>query len=769
MKKIAFLTLILQFSIITIYSQTSYNLPAPKQPMEIREGGLKMGGTAPNGGSIAVNNFFVSRNGRPVIPIMGEFHYVRTPETEWEDEILKMKAGGITCIPTYVFWNTHEEREGEWNWAGNRNLRRFVELCGKHGMDVIVRIGPFDHGEIRNGGFPDWLFTKPIDVRSNDERYLHYVRILYHQIAQQLRELYYKDGGPIIGIQIENEHQHSAAPWAITYKGEPKDHTSATYDAGITMVGVSVQDQKITYSQLGDLHMKTLKQMAEAEGIVAPLYTATGWGMAAVIGNEAIPVTSAYTYPFWAKPHKSQFCKFKDLHKEPDYSPVRYNPEDFPSFSAELGVGIQMIYESRPVITAEAAEALAVRCLGSGANGIGYYMYHGGATPKQLGGVGFLSDEPMGVPKISYDFQAPVGQYGLEGRSYRNLRLVHHFINDYQDILAPMETVLPEGCEQIKPDDRETLRHCARMKDGSGFLFMINFQDHDEGRHAQDVNIQVADIQFPKFKLGKDESAILPFRMPIADAVLRYATAQPLMKLGEQHYIFYAPEGITPEFCFEKGTVRGKNLFRPVAGERSSFVVKTKSGKQIRITTLTRRQALDATKVGNRLFITSALALSVGGEVRLQQLASPNFVYTLVDEKGRFTSKTASVEGVIPEFKVEKIGSRRMMVNFRQSLPPQVREFFLSVKYTGDVGMAFLNNELVDDHFYYGEPWMIGLNRYAKGLQQDDLSFYFRPLRKDAPFLTQLPQDAVPEIKGKSVLNIDKVEVVPEYQVIIKL
>ena len=78
--------------------------------------------------------------------------------------------------------------------------------------------------------------------------------------------------------------------------------TAATYDSSITMIGVSEQHQNITMSELGDLHMRTLKQMAEKAGIITPLYTATGWGMAAVIGNEALPVTAAYTYPFWAKP-----------------------------------------------------------------------------------------------------------------------------------------------------------------------------------------------------------------------------------------------------------------------------------------------------------------------------------------------------------------------------------------------------------------------------------------------------------------------------------
>ena len=126
------------------------------------------------------------------------------------------------------------------------------------------------------------------------------------------------------------------------------------------------------------------------------MYTATGWGNAAVIGEEAIPVTAAYTYPFWVKPGMSPFCMFKDIQKNPDYAPVRYDTEKYPSFCAEMGVGIQMIYTRRPIVTAKAAEALMVRTLGSGANGIGYYMYHGGSTPK-MGPTAFFSDQPMGM------------------------------------------------------------------------------------------------------------------------------------------------------------------------------------------------------------------------------------------------------------------------------------------------------------------------------------------------------------------------------------
>lgn len=766
-------TIICMMTGMLAMAQQVYELDMPVKEKTIYSGHLKLGGNNPSGERIEVNSYYMSVGGKPVIPVMGEFHYSRYPECQWEEEILKMKAGGVTVIPTYVFWSIHEEKEGVFNWEGNRNLRKFLSLCQKHNVWTVVRIGPFCHGEIRNGGLPDWLFAKPLEIRSNDANYLKYVKRLYEEIGRQLEGLYYKDGGTIIGTQIENEHQHSAAPWGITYPGEPKDMTSATYDANITMIGVSVQDKKITTADLGDLHMKTLKKMAEEAGIQTPLYTATGWGNAAVIGEEAIPVTAAYTYPFWAKPGMSPFCMFKDIQKNPDYAPVRYDTEKYPSFCAEMGVGIQMIYTRRPIVTAKAAEALMVRTLGSGANGIGYYMYHGGSTPK-MGPTAFFSDEPMGMPKISYDFQAPLGEFGLEHGSYRALRLLHLFLNDFSSQLAPMETVLPKGYEQMTPDNRETLRYAARVKGKSGFVFMVNFQDHDTARVDQKdlcLRLKFADetLRIPSqgtFTLPKDESLILPFNFQMEDALLKYATAQLLLKLddkGMDHYFFFVPGGIRPEFVFDKTTVAGKHCYTPEAGLKSTFMVKTSGGKRFKVTTLTREQALNACKVDGKLLITSSMVLPEAGRVRLLNMGDPVFRYVEYPSAKGFKEQMKEVPSVQPEYTFRKVGSRRLAVRFSGKEYPQVNDYFLQLDYTGDVAMAFLKGELVLDHFYYGAPWKISLKRFQQELTDEELSFYIRPLWKNAPFLSDLPGEAVPDFSKGSVARVDSVQVVPQY------
>jgi beta-galactosidase GanA len=83
---------------------------------------------------------------------MGEFHYSRTPASQWEAELRKMKAAGIDIVASYVMWNHHEEVEGKFDWSGNRD-RRFIQLAGKAGLDVVVRVGPWAHAEYATAAF----------------------------------------------------------------------------------------------------------------------------------------------------------------------------------------------------------------------------------------------------------------------------------------------------------------------------------------------------------------------------------------------------------------------------------------------------------------------------------------------------------------------------------------------------------------------------------------------------------------------------------------
>ena len=106
-------------------------------------GYFKMGAAQrPDGRQLTLDSRSLLLDGKPWLPVMGEFHYSRCPEGEWRDELLKMKAGGMDIVSTYVFWIHHEEIEGQFDWSGPRDLRKFIEICGELKLSVIVRCGP---------------------------------------------------------------------------------------------------------------------------------------------------------------------------------------------------------------------------------------------------------------------------------------------------------------------------------------------------------------------------------------------------------------------------------------------------------------------------------------------------------------------------------------------------------------------------------------------------------------------------------------------------
>jgi beta-galactosidase len=183
--------------------QVDASAPIPEaQPVAAAPGTYR----SANGETLSMNSRYLMLNGRPWLPVMGEFHYSRVPEADWEDEILKMKAGGVQIISVYVIWIHQEEVKGQFDWNGRRDLRHFVELCAKHHMYVYVRIGPWTHGESRNGGFPDWLLAEVKHPRTTDPLFLSYVKTYYDQIGRQLRGLLWSEGGPVMGVQLSNEY-----------------------------------------------------------------------------------------------------------------------------------------------------------------------------------------------------------------------------------------------------------------------------------------------------------------------------------------------------------------------------------------------------------------------------------------------------------------------------------------------------------------------------------------------------------------------------------
>ena len=389
-------------------------------------------GKDPQGTLLSFTNCFMTLDGQPYFGVCGEIHYARMAADQWEDTLIKAKMGGVNIVATYVFWNVHEEVEGVFRFDGHRDLRTFVELCQKHGLYVILRVGPFAHGEMRNGGLPDWLYGKPYEVRSRDPGFLAAVKRLYAAIHAQVDELYFSQGGPIIAAQLDNEFMHAGAPWEETAQ------TTAEW---------------VPAGSGGEDYLRDLKALLEEVGMVTPFYTCTAWGGAMAPVESALPLWGGYSYQPWlfysprqeAHPATPEYL-YRDNHNNDvpetyNFSP-RYRPEDRPYACCEMMGGMASSYRYRFQLPFESVDALANVKLGSGCTLLGYYMYRGGTTPTGER-TPYLNEGQ--TPKRSYDFQAPIGEFGQLRPSYHRLRLLHLFCQTFSQELCRAKTVLPRN------------------------------------------------------------------------------------------------------------------------------------------------------------------------------------------------------------------------------------------------------------------------------------------------------------------------------------
>lgn len=795
----------LLFVTFSLSAQSNYSIDVTKARTEVIRGHLDLGGKNPTGEEISVNSFYLERNGKPFIPVIGEFHFSRYPHQYWDEELKKMKAGGITVVATYVFWNMHEFKEGKFDWTGDLDVRQFTELCAKNGLEVLMRIGPFAHGEIRNGGLPDWLYGRPIDVRSNDQTYLFYTNRLYQEIGQQLKGLMFKDGGPIIGVQLENEYQHSTAPWGFTYQDAPKERTVAGRDTKIIQDGVGINNSGNEFANEGRDHMKTLKKLALKAGLIAPIYTATGWGFATIVEKGSIPVMAGYAYPFWTAGNSpSPFYLFKDIHQKPDYSPVSYDVNLYPSLAAELGTGMAVTYSRRPRVPGESFLPLMVRTVGSGTNGLGFYMYHGGTTPS-IGNYFFT--EGAGLHNKSYDYQAPIGEFGNVSSGFYPLKGINYFLKCYGNDLAPLYPILPTTNDSIKATNTKTLRYSVRSDGNKGYLFMQNFQDHLVMNDLQGLKIDITTksgiVSFPEtgtFILKAGGSAIFPFNVNYDGVEIRLATVQPFCSFNnknKRYNVMTTVDGIAPEMVFKgKVKINGSGIKTSIRNSNTviSFPTEKRSEFQINgvsFLVLPDSDAKNAYLVGKandeKLVISQALVLENGEQISFISKNQEHIDFAIYPASANVTSvdgtiaKTKSQLKSISEWRVSvpKIDTKIQLIQAdtshfvlkSRSLDlSKVNDVFITFDYRGDRGICMMNGELQTDNLYTSKPWTIGLKRYQEALKTSDMFFYFMPMQKEAPYLSYLDKEVLPDFSDKkSFLEVKHPQISVEYKVNIEL
>ncbi len=766
-------------------------------------GFLNMGGVSPDEHKIAVDSRSITIDGKPWLPVMGEFHYARYPEKYWHEELLKMKAGGVQVVATYIFWIHHEEIEGQFDWSGQRDLRHFVELCKENGLSVYLRIGPWDHGEARNGGFPDWLINKNIPLRQNAPEYLKYVNRFYGQVGSQIKGLLWQDGGPVLGVQIENEY-------------------------GVTGPGAGAE------------HIAELKRMAISAGIHPPLFSVTGWPGHDYPAHEVIPVSGGYPDDFWtdlttdSPPNPVYlFSTDRDLTNmgamslgDPD---GKIDLRHYPNFAAEQGGGMVPSYHRRPLLQSDDIAALTLTSLGSGVNLYGYYVFQGGANPtgklttfQESIATGYLND----LPQVSYDYQAPLGEYGQERESFRKLKSLHLFLQACGPDLARMTPFSPAQTPKNAADS-SMARVMLRASGNSGYLFVNNYVrklDMPE-RHGFQTQIKLPSgtINLPSTPIDIPTNSyfIWPLNLDMGAGTLNYSTAQLLYCMhgkSEATYFFFAIPGLRTEFAFDTDSVASVHassglvtradhsiLIRNVEpGMNTALQVTGKNGRNVRIILLTQLQAehfwrlpvggvdtallspaeLFADTDGIHLrsedpaLLTASLFQPDGGA--LWQETNWKIVPRKIDfdwssshlASPRTTIRMAShVEGrdrPMPQAPEEADYAAAAVWTLTISSQPMtgLSDIFVRIHYAGDVARLSLDGHLLDDDFYNGHPWEIGLKRFLPEAFGKNLKVSVLPLPRTAPIYLDVQAWRPMNATGQTA-RIIGIEVLPEYEVVL--
>ncbi len=583
----------------------------------------------------------------------------------------------------------------------------------------------------------------------------------------------------------------------------------------------------------------------------APLFTVTGWDHPGFPPEEVVPVFGVYPDAFWEsslKPLPASPAYLFDFTHDLDIPPATpatsktETPRDAAagdeiSFAAGGG-GRRNAGGVSP-----AAGNFRRRCRGDCDNACG-----GGREFVRLlhvPGRSESSGEENDIAGVrgsgwslrsagdSYDFQAPLGEYGQVRPSFRALKLIHYFLGDFGELLAPMSVyapaVLPKG-----PEDTETVRAALRSDGRQGFLFVNNYlRDYPmaEKKGVQfELKLAGGTVMVPHKPMDVPSGAyfIWPVGVKLQGVGLRYATAQMICAVKEKMrttYFFFAPRGMAAEFAFDGKSV--KSLQAPGAQVRqeegSVYVEKLRAGTDVAIRAVGggRRRSEHCGADGGAgegfvegcggregVVISAADVTFDAGEVQLRSTRVENFAVGVFPKREmRLARGAASLEkgvslGVFEKFPA-KVDGRTVPVRWEvlreaeasqavrqgkyNAVAPTNADFaragewqvalpgdamrglsnlFLKIDYIGDVGRLYWGGTLLDDNFYFGGSWEIGMKRFLSSGRVQAFDLKIMPLRKDAPIF--LAAGAWPEFGARAeIAEIRSITTIPEYEVVV--
>jgi beta-galactosidase len=326
-------------------------------------------------------------DGKPFQILSGEMHYARIPREYWRDRLKKLKSMGLNTVSTYMFWNFHEPRPGEFNFRGRHDVAAFIRTAQEEGLWVLLRPGPYSCAEWDFGGFPGWLLATPgMRVRSSDPRFLRAARRYMLHVGVELASLQVTRGGPILMAQVENE-----------YGSFGNDHN----------------------------YMQAIRKTIVDAGFDVPLFTADGPTPRMLSGGTLPGVLSFIN--FGSNPAR-QFEAFARFRR----NVPRMCAEFYPGWFDHWG---EIHHHGNNQNLLEGVEWML-------ANGVSFnlYMFHGGTSFGYMNGANFSKEYQPDV--TSYDYDAPLDEAGRPRAKYFDVQKMIRKHSPGADI-PPLPPALP--------------------------------------------------------------------------------------------------------------------------------------------------------------------------------------------------------------------------------------------------------------------------------------------------------------------------------------
>ena len=523
--------------------------------------------------------------GRPRFIYGGDFNYTRCPAAFWRDRMLKMRAAGLNTLNMYATWAFHEPAEGQWDFSGDRDLARYLDTAHDLGLWVVFRMGPFIHGEWRNGGLPQWLLDNlGPRARSNDPEYLRLARLWYEKELEIAVPRLFSRGGPIIMVQVENELGSAGSKGDDIPRGstDPEENAKhvlffhgllAEHGVDVPVIDINHFAGKENMPNLISPGGAYIVNCFGSEGDFWPL-SLNGWE------KHDRPLMTIETMG-------GMFQRFYD----------------WPQYSNTTG------YQG-PILRPEYLEAVTHQHLAEGVNAINYYVFVDGQHPD--GG-----QERM-LPPRDMNYQAPLTAVGTMRESYRSVKRLGWFLRAFEQEMLTSQphptwmTAVSYG--RAHPGSGETgdlfeqyhaeghpvpdaLRHVSTIKSGgratrglnlseSNWAFLFNISTRGT-QWKRDVRLATAPPGLPcevwaeyprrtQLALPPQRSKCLPFFVKLDEGCfLEYSTAEPLDRRpfgnGTQLILFAdADETVETRVVLPAGSALGGTGVSPVSGAAAS-------------------------------------------------------------------------------------------------------------------------------------------------------------------------------------------------------